>query len=110
MDDCIFCKIVRGEVKAKFEYEDNQIVAFADIKPKAPIHILIIPRKHIESIKTLREEEKNLVAEMVWVAKEIAADKNLEGYKLIFNVGILGGQIINHLHLHLLGGWKKAQE
>jgi histidine triad (HIT) family protein len=110
--DCIFCKIVSGEIPSGKVFPAQSgpalgwenVVAFNDINPKATIHILIVPKKHIESVKTLEDGDKNLVGEMFLVAKKIAEDKNLSGYKLIMNVGRDGGQLVDHLHLHLLGG------
>ena len=85
-------------------YEDDKVIAFKDIHPKAPFHILIVPKKHVESVIALEEADKDLAGEIILTAKKIAGDNNLKGYKLIFNVGREGGQIINHLHLHLLAG------
>ena len=105
--DCIFCKIAKGEMPTAKIFENNHIIAFDDINPKALVHILIVPTKHIESIKHLDEVDKDLIGEIFLVAKKIAKDKNLEGYKLLFNVGREGGQLVDHLHLHLLSGdWK----
>ncbi len=105
--DCIFCKIVKGEMPTPKFFENNHIIAFDDIHPKALVHVLIVPKKHIESIKYLDEIDKDLVGEIFLAAKKIAKDKNLEGYKLLFNVGRQGGQLVDHLHLHLLSGdWK----
>jgi len=83
-------------------YEDDNLIAFNDIKPLAPIHILIIPKKHIISVNHLKEEDKELMGELILAARKIAVNKNLKGYKLAFNVGREGGQIIDHIHLHLL--------
>jgi histidine triad (HIT) family protein len=85
-------------------YENDNIVAFKDIHPKAPFHILIVPKKHIESVIKLEDIDKELIGELILTAKKIAKDCNLKGYKLVINVGREGGQIIDHLHLHLLGG------
>lgn len=103
--DCIFCKIAAGETDTELVWEDKDTVIFADIHPKAPVHFLILPRKHIASIKNLREEHKNMVSELIFAARDVAAEQGLAGYKLIFNVGREGGQVVDHLHLHLLGGW-----
>ncbi len=107
--DCIFCKIISKELSADFVYESNNIAAFKDIHPKAPIHILIVPRKHIPSVNEAALEDKELLGELILAAWRIARDLTLSnsGYKLIFNVGRGGGQLIDHLHLHLLGGWGK---
>lgn len=106
--DCIFCKIVNKELDTEIVFEDEQILVFKDINPKAPVHLLIIPKKHIESIAHLAEEDKGLIGEMFWRAKKLAEEKGIDksGYKLIINCGDDAGQIIKHLHLHLLGGQK----
>ncbi|MDO8600180.1 MAG: histidine triad nucleotide-binding protein [bacterium] len=103
--DCIFCKIAQGEVSSEIEYEDGEIKAFKDIRPSAPVHILVIPKEHVESIAYLQENHSDMIAKLIYRAKQIAAEKGLKGYKLVFNVGREGGQVIDHLHLHLLGGW-----
>jgi len=110
MKDCIFCKIAKKEEKAEIIHENDNLIVFKDIKPKAPIHYLIVPKKHIKSINELKEENKGLIGEMVLTAKKIAGKVGIKdsGYKLIFNVGRGGGQIVDHLHLHVLGGWKKS--
>ena len=102
MENCIFCKIVKGEIPTTKIFENNDVIAFNDIHPKAKVHILIVPKKHIESVKHLEEIDKNLVGELVLTAQKIAKEKNLEGYKIIINVGREGGQLVDHLHLHLL--------
>lgn len=102
--DCIFCKISKGEIPSTKVLETDRVFAFLDISPKAKTHILIVPKKHIESVKTLQAQDQGLVAEMIFAAKEIAEKKGLPGYKLVFNVGRDGGQIVDHLHLHLLSG------
>ncbi|MDA2921750.1 histidine triad nucleotide-binding protein [Patescibacteria group bacterium AH-259-L07] len=105
---CIFCQIVNKEIPKDFTFEDETLVAFKDINPKAPVHLLIVAKKHIESVITIKEGDRNLIAEMVWRAKLLAEEKGLDktGYKLIFHCGRGGGQIIDHIHLHLRGGWK----
>lgn len=107
MAECIFCEIAAGRSPASVEYEDERVVAFQDIYPKAPLHLLIIPKKHIPSVVDLEAADADLVSHMIFVAKQLAEQRHLRGYKLIFNVGKEGGQIIFHLHLHLLGGWEK---
>lgn len=104
--DCIFCKIINKEVPGKILFEDNDLLILQDIKPSAPYHHLVIPKKHIESIAHLEKVDAKLVSKLVYAAKKDASNAGLKGYKLIFNVGQDGGQIINHLHLHLMGGWK----
>jgi len=102
--DCLFCKIAKKEKPADIVYEDNKFMAFKDIYPKAPFHILIVPKKHIPSINHLKIDDKILMGELILVAQEIARQNNLKGYKLLINVGREGGQVIDHLHLHLLSG------
>jgi histidine triad (HIT) family protein len=102
--DCIFCKIIAKENPAEIVYEDKDFLAFKDAHPKADTHLLIIPKKHIESIKSLKQEEADLIGRLILTAKKIAEEKGLSGYKLVFNVGREGGQIIDHIHLHLLAG------
>jgi histidine triad (HIT) family protein len=99
-------------MSADIIYEDERIISFRDIKPSAPLHLLIIPKKHIPSINHLEPQDKELIGELFLAAKKIAKDQGVakSGYKLVFNVGEGGGQIINHLHLHLLGGWKNSEE
>lgn len=104
MEDCIFCKITKGEIPSVKVFEDDYVVAFNDINPKAKVHILVVPKKHIESVKHLEEADKGIVAELIFSAKKIAEDKDLQGYKLVINVGREGGQMVDHLHLHLLSG------
>ena len=103
--ECIFCDIIQKKITAEIVYENKEVLAFNDIRPKAPVHILITPKIHIESVKDIKEKNELLLGKMISAAKIIAENKTLQGYKLIFNVGRGGGQIIDHLHLHLLGGW-----
>ncbi|WP_028314890.1 histidine triad nucleotide-binding protein [Desulfatibacillum aliphaticivorans] len=107
--DCIFCKIVVKESPADIVYENDKLVVFKDINPEAPVHLLVVPKKHIRSVNDIEPEDQTLVGEMVAAAKLVAAQKgiNESGYNLLFNVERGGGQIIFHLHLHLLGGWKR---
>jgi len=106
-EDCTFCKIIRGEKSADFLYQDESLVVFKDIRPHAPVHLLIVPRKHIRSMNDLTEQDKDIVLNMMLKAKEIAKQESIadSGYRLVFNVERGGGQYIFHLHLHLLGGW-----
>lgn len=106
-EECIFCNIAKGEAPASVEHEDDLVVAFNDINPQAPVHILIVSKNHLPSIADMHEEDEALIGHMVWVARKLAENRQLDGYKLIFNVGKKGGQIVFHLHLHLLGGWEK---
>lgn len=106
MDKCIFCAIAKKENPAEFEYEDGEIVAFADINPKAKVHILIVPKKHISSVTTLEEADVLLIGKMILVAKKLAESKGIaeDGYRLVFNAGKHSGQVVDHIHLHLMGG------
>lgn len=101
---CLFCQINNREIPADIVYEDDKFLAFKDINPKAETHLLIIPKKHIGSVTDLKETDKTLMGELILTAKKIASEQKLEGYKLHFNVGEKGGQIIFHIHLHLLAG------
>ncbi|OWK27087.1 MAG: histidine triad nucleotide-binding protein [Parcubacteria group bacterium GW2011_GWA2_38_13b] len=106
MSLCIFCEMAIGKRGDNIVYEDEYILALNDINPKAPVHLLILPKKHIESVNELSGGDKDLFWRLFELAKKMAKEKNIEqGYKLIFNVGRKGGQIIDHLHLHLLGGY-----
>lgn len=106
--DCIFCKIIKKEISAKIVYADREILAFEDINPMAPIHIIIIPQKHIEKLSEITEKNTSLIGKMVFVATKIAKEKNISdnGYRLVFNCNRDAGQTILHIHLHLLGGRK----
>jgi len=104
--DCIFCKIINKEIPTEFVYEDNDAAVFKDIKPAAPIHFLVVPKEHIQSIMHLEGNHKEIISKIIFIAKKVAEEKGLKGYKLVFNVGREGGQIIDHLHLHILGGWR----
>jgi len=102
--DCLFCKIIKKEIPSEIVYEDKKVLAFKDIHPKAPVHLLIVPKKHIPSVDHLELRDKGLMGELILTAKKIARKLKLKGYRLQINVGRDGGQIIDHLHLHLLSG------
>lgn len=102
--DCLFCKITQKELPADIVYEDEHFVAFKDIRPKAPVHLLVVPRKHIESIDHAEIHDKELLGALLLTAQTIARQQNLDGYKLQINVGRKGGQLIDHLHVHLVSG------
>jgi len=104
MTDCLFCKIANKKTPAEIVYENDKVVVFKDIHPRAPIHLLIVPKKHITSVDHLELQDKELVGELILAAQKIAKEKKLNGYKLIINVGRSAGQVIDHLHLHLLSG------
>lgn len=106
MEDCIFCKIIKRAVPADVVYEDEEIIAFKDIQPAAPIHILIIPKKHIPSLVQLEKEDEQLVGKIYTVINEVAhlVGVKEKGYRVIVNCGKDGGQEVQHLHFHLLAG------
>jgi len=108
MKDCIFCKIVDKELSSRIIYEDNKFIAFKDVNPKAPVHLLIIPKKHIPSVNHIEPQDADLVGKLILVAQKIAKKEGVSesGYRLIFNIGKNAGQTVDHLHLHLLGGKK----
>ena len=103
---CVFCEIVAGRHSATIEYEDDEILAFQDIYPKAPIHLLVIPKRHVESVMALSPEDAPLVGRMVLAAKRIGETRGLaeRGYRLAIHCGPEGGQVVYHLHLHFLAG------
>jgi histidine triad (HIT) family protein len=105
---CIFCKIVNGEIPAKVVYNNDEMLAFCDIAPRAPTHLLIIPKLHIATINDVGLDNANLLGNMIVAAKDLAKTNNLSdsGYRLVFNINADGGQEVYHIHLHLLGGRK----
>lgn len=106
MTNCLFCQFVEGKTKTDFVYEDKDVVAFKDIHPKAPVHILIVPKKHIDKLQDIEDNDGDLLGSMLLAAKKIAISQKIDqGYKIIINCGREGGQEIFHLHFHLLGGW-----
>ncbi len=107
--DCLFCKIINREIPTEFLYEDENYVVFKDINPAAPVHLLLIPKKHIRSMNDISNEDETLISGLFLIAKDMAKAQgvNESGYKLLFNVEKGGGQEIFHVHLHLIGGWKR---
>ncbi len=105
-DDCLFCKIVDGEIPADIIYESDTAIAFRDINPQAPAHVLIIPRKHIATINDLEEDDEAVIGSLFTAAREIAAQEGLseQGYRTVINCNEAAGQTVFHIHLHLLGG------
>jgi histidine triad (HIT) family protein len=106
--DCLFCNIVRGKTDTEFLLDTKDVVVFKDIHPHAPVHLLIVPKRHIRSINDLTEDDRAILAELLMTGKEMARRQHVaqDGYKLLFNVEYGGGQRVFHLHLHLLGGKK----
>ena len=107
-EDCIFCKIINSEIPTEFLHEDEKLVVFKDINPLAPIHLLLVPKKHIRSINDLDESDTTIVSDLIMTARDMAEKMsvNKSGYRLFFNVEKGGGQEVFHLHLHLIGGWE----
>lgn len=105
---CIFCQIANREMPSDVVYEDKLVTAFKDINPKAPVHILVVPKKHIDTIDHLKPEDEKLVGHMIMAAQKIAREQEISdsGYRLVFNVKHHGGQVVDHIHLHILGGKK----
>ncbi len=104
--NCLFCKIAAGEIPAPVVLDDKEVMAFRDVKPQAPTHLLIIPKKHIATINDTDSNDEQLLGRMIQSAKKLAKTEGLSeaGYRLIFNVNSNGGQVVYHIHLHLLGG------
>ncbi len=112
MEDCLFCKIVKGEVPSNKVYEDDEILAFHDINPATPIHILVIPKKHITTHNDLEKEDIELMGKIHMVINQIAEENGFKenGYRLIVNCGEDGGQEVKHLHFHILAGKKMGEK
>lgn len=112
MEDCVFCKIIKGEIPSNKVYEDEEILAFKDINPAAPIHILVIPKKHIASLVDMKEEDEILISKIYTVINKIAQDIGIDkkGFRVIVNCGEDGGQEVAHLHFHLLAGKKLGEK
>lgn len=108
MSDCIFCKIINKEISSTIVYEDEKIIAFKDINPVAPVHVLVIPKKHITSLIELEDEDKNIIGDIYLVINKIAKELGIaeKGFRVIVNCGEDGGQEVKHLHFHLIGGEK----
>ena len=108
--DCIFCQIVAGKVPSNILYQDEEVIAFRDVNPQSPTHLLIIPRRHILSLAHLSKAELSLIGHMVDVADQLAKKEGIaeKGYRLAINCGEQGGQLVPHLHMHLIGGRKLA--
>ncbi len=104
MDDCLFCKIIKGDIPSKLIYEDEQVYAFHDIDPKAPVHFLVIPKKHIATLDDLQEEDKQLAGHILFTAQRLAKELGCdEGFRVVMNCNELGGQTVYHIHMHVLG-------
>ena len=105
MSDCIFCKIANGEIPAKKAYEDEDVLAFYDLEPQAPVHILIIPKNHIASVDEVTDKNSAVISKVFEAAAKIAKELNLkDGYRIVTNCGPCAGQTVMHLHFHMMGG------
>lgn len=105
MDDCIFCKIIKGQIPCDKVYEDDKVLAFNDINPEAPIHFLVVPKKHIESIMDFKEDNYSIINHIIKTISKIAKSKDLDnGFRIVNNIGKDGGQTVPHIHFHVLGG------
>ena len=106
MKDCLFCKIVDGEIPAEKVYEDDDLLAFRDIDPKAPVHVLVIPRRHIASLSEATEGDAAILGKILLTVKDLAEQEGVagDGYRVVNNIGSDGGQAVHHIHFHLLGG------
>lgn len=111
MSDCLFCKIASGKISSEKVFENERILAFKDINPQAPVHILVIPKAHYDSLSALDEESAPIVSEIALVIKRLAEEYSLgTGYRVITNIGDNGGQTVHHLHFHILGGVKLSEK
>ncbi len=111
-DNCIFCKIIKKEIPSAIVYEDDKVIAFKDINPVAPIHILVVPKKHIKSIAELKSEDEALIGKIFTVINKVAEEQGVKekGFRVIANCGEDGGQEVPHLHFHLLAGRKLGEK
>lgn len=106
MDTCLFCKIIEKEISSKIRFENDEFIAFDDINPKAKTHILLVPKRHIQSVVTLEESDYEMIGKLVLTAQAVAKTAGLQSYRLVFNSGSEAGQAVDHIHLHILGGNK----
>ena len=106
METCLFCKIVKGDVPAEILYEDSFVIAFADLHPLAPVHLLVIPKEHIASVNDVTDAQRDVMGALIVAAKKLAQEKGIaqSGYKILIRTGADGGQEVPHIHLHLIGG------
>jgi len=112
MESCIFCKIIKGKIPGKIIYRDTDVIVFYDISPKAPVHFLVVPVKHLPSLREVNDEDQKLLGKLLFTARKIAEDLKIagSGYKVVMNNGKDAGQLVYHLHLHVLGGWRKKED
>ena len=108
MADCIFCKIANKDIPSEIVYEDDRVIAFKDLNPQAPVHILVIPKKHISTLNDIEEKDSALIGHIYYTIKKLAKDMEIDedGFRVVSNCGEFGGQTVFHIHFHLLGGRK----
>ncbi|CAK8720671.1 MAG: histidine triad nucleotide-binding protein [Candidatus Electrothrix sp. AW2] len=102
--DCLFCKIIQGDIPADTLYEDDEVLAFRDIAPAAPIHFLVIPKKHLSGPSAVTEEDEQLMGKLLRIGNQVAQQEGIEQFRLVFNSGAEAGQTVFHIHMHVLGG------
>ena len=103
-EDCLFCKIIQGDIPSDKLYEDDEVLAFRDIAPAAPVHFLVIPKKHISGPSAVAEEDEQLMGKLIRIGNQIAKKEDIEQFRLVFNNGAEAGQTVFHIHMHVLGG------
>lgn len=104
MKDCLFCKIINGEIPSDTIYEDEKVIAFKDINPQAPVHFLVIPKEHIKSVDEIDTSHKELIGHIIYISSKLAKENGLDnGYRIVNNCGEQGGQTVDHIHFHVLG-------
>lgn len=104
LTDCLFCKIIEGEIPSETIYEDDKVIAFNDINPQAPVHFLVVPKEHIKSVDETGEDHKELMGHIIYICSILAKENNLDkGYRIVINCGKEGGQTVDHIHFHVLG-------
>ena len=109
MSDCLFCKIVAGEIPSKRIFEDEQVIAFEDINPQAPVHLLVVPRRHVASLNEASDEDRELLGHLLLACRRLAGERDVaSGYRVVNNCGAQAGQSVFHIHFHLLGGRSMA--
>ncbi len=104
MEDCLFCKIAKKEIPSEIVFESDDVLAFRDINPQAPVHILVVPKLHISTLEEIDENNSSLIGKLIHAASQIAKNSKLEGYRLVLNCREISGQSVFHIHCHLLGG------
>ncbi|CAK8711125.1 MAG: histidine triad nucleotide-binding protein [Candidatus Electrothrix sp. AX5] len=103
-EDCLFCKIIQGDIPSDKLYEDDEVLAFRDIAPTAPVHFLVIPKKHISGPSAVAEEDEQLMGKLIRIGNQVAKEEGIEQFRLVFNNGAEAGQTVFHIHMHVLGG------